>query len=128
MYGDPSPSVYCLAKAVYHESRGESLEGQQAVANVVINRTNDPKFPNDVCSVVYQPHQFTDIKQTNPNKGSNAWKQAISVAVIALAELAPDPTKGAQYFYAHNAIKPKWASKAVQKTVIDNHTFIKLDS
>ena len=44
----------CLANAVYFESRGESVRGQIAVAQVVMNRVFSPFYPNDVCGVVYQ--------------------------------------------------------------------------
>ena len=52
--------VHCLAEAVYHESRGEPLDGQAAVARVVMNRTKFPKqFGSTICEVVYQPGQFS---------------------------------------------------------------------
>ncbi len=44
----------CLAKAVYYEARGESADGQAAVAQVVINRTHRPSYPSNVCGVVFQ--------------------------------------------------------------------------
>ncbi len=44
----------CLAKAVYYEARGESAEGQAAVAQVVLNRTHRPTYPSNVCGVVFQ--------------------------------------------------------------------------
>ncbi len=46
--------VNCLAKAVYYEARGESAEGQAAVAQVVLNRTHRPSYPSNVCGVVFQ--------------------------------------------------------------------------
>lgn len=46
--------VHCLATNIYHEARGESLEGKVAVANVVINRVKSPKYPDQICDVVYQ--------------------------------------------------------------------------
>ncbi|MBI1203671.1 MAG: hypothetical protein GC182_14305 [Rhodopseudomonas sp.] len=57
-------AAHCLATAIYWESRGEMVIGQEAVAQVVMNRVFSPYYPNDVCSVVYQnasrPHcQFT---------------------------------------------------------------------
>ena len=44
----------CLAKAVYYEARGESAEGQAAVAQVVLNRTRRANYPSNVCGVVFQ--------------------------------------------------------------------------
>lgn len=51
--------IDCLAKAIYHEARGESETGKKAVAMVIINRTNNPKFPNSICQVVHEPRQFS---------------------------------------------------------------------
>ena len=44
----------CLAQAIYFEARNEPARGQQAVAQVVLNRVFSPYYPKDVCSVVYQ--------------------------------------------------------------------------
>lgn len=46
--------LQCLAKNIYHEARGESLEGKLAVAHVTLNRVHSPRFPDTVCKVVYQ--------------------------------------------------------------------------
>jgi spore germination cell wall hydrolase CwlJ-like protein len=45
----------CLVRNVYHESRGESLIGQAAVAHVTLNRVRSPAYPDSVCDVVWQP-------------------------------------------------------------------------
>lgn len=47
-------TITCLAIAIYFEARGEPDVGQVAVGNVILNRTRDPRFPNDVCSVITQ--------------------------------------------------------------------------
>ena len=44
----------CLAEAIYFEARGEPVEGQFAVAEVILNRVESPKFPNSICKVVRQ--------------------------------------------------------------------------
>ena len=46
--------MHCLAKNIYFEARGESLRGKIAVANVTMNRVEDPNYPNTICGVVYQ--------------------------------------------------------------------------
>lgn len=56
-------SLDCLAKTIWFEARGESLKGQTAVGYVILNRTNDPRFPSTVCGVVHQ---------SNPTKGKKA--------------------------------------------------------
>ncbi len=71
--------VTCLAVAVYHESRGESVRGQRAVASVVMNRTRSGLYPNTPCGVVYQRSQFSNIQsQTNPR--GTQWAQAVAIA------------------------------------------------
>ena len=47
-------SALCLAMAVYYEARSESRDAQMAVAEVILNRVNSPKFPNTICEVVKQ--------------------------------------------------------------------------
>ena len=44
----------CLAKAIYHEAKGEPLQGKKGVAKVVLNRTNHKQFPKTICGVVNQ--------------------------------------------------------------------------
>lgn len=60
--GELSTEMTCLAQAVYFESRGEPLDGQLAVARVVINRTESSLFPDDYCSVVTQRAQFSFVR------------------------------------------------------------------
>lgn len=112
-----------MAHAVYHESRGETPKGQAAVAHVILNRQRSGLFPSTICGVVYQPHQFTNIRLTKPKVNSEAWRNALVVSATTLSGLGNDPTKGAKYFYAHMACKPKW-SQAKAKIKIGNHTFI----
>ena len=115
--------VECMAHAVYHEARGESATGQAAVAHVVLNRVGKPGFPNTICGVVYQPQQFTNIRQTKPDKRSASWTYAIATSAYAIAGISQDPTHGAKYFYAQKVVQPHWR-KGKKLTVIGNHTFL----
>ncbi|HIE75488.1 MAG TPA: cell wall hydrolase, partial [Gammaproteobacteria bacterium] len=54
-----SLEVGCLALNIYHEARGESHDGQVAVAAVTLNRMQSASYPDTVCGVVWQPHQFS---------------------------------------------------------------------
>lgn len=119
----PDKQVDCLAHAIYHEARGESAEGQLAVAHVVLNRVQSGQFANSVCGVVYQPHQFTNIRQTKPIKSSKSWSYARLTSLYAMAGLSYDPTNGAKYFYAPAVVKPQWA-KGKKKVVIGHHIFV----
>ena len=58
---DLPSDLNCLAQAVYFEARGEPLEGQLAVARVIVNRTQSGLFPEDYCAVVSQRGQFSFV-------------------------------------------------------------------
>lgn len=119
--------IYCIAHAVYHEARGESQKGQLAVAYVVLNRVKHGGYPSDACNTVYQKHQFTDVKNTNPSVATAEWTTAVQIAEAAYFQLAADPTKGAKYYYAPKKTStPKWAIKKTQVVDIGNHKFFNL--
>ncbi len=115
--------VQCMAHAVYHEARGEPSAGQVAVAYVVKNRVGHPGFANSICGVVYQPHQFTNIRQTKPNKNSKSWAYAVETSLRVLRGQAKDPTAGRKYFYAQAVVRPRW-SAGKKKVIIGRHTFV----
>ena len=74
-----SEDMRCLAGTVYFESKGESLEGQLAVAKVVLARVKSNRFPNSVCSVVYQRRQFSFVRNGRMpkiSKGRKTWRNA----------------------------------------------------
>lgn len=110
-----------LAKIVYGEARGESYEGQVAVAAVVLNRVKDPNFPNTVKGVIYQPGAFTAINDgqfyLTPN--DTAYKAAKDAAA------GWDPTGGALYYWNPAKTTNKWIwSKPIIKQ-IGSHVFAK---
>ena len=83
----------CLAQAIYHEARGESKEGQLAVANVIINRAMSKKYPSSICGVVFQNAdkgrykcQFTFACDGRSDKvrERQAWDRAVKMARIYL--------------------------------------------
>lgn len=117
--------VECLAKAVYHEARGESTTGQIAVAYSVINRKDDRRFPNTACEVVFQPAQYSDIeKATFPSEGKE-WEQSYRIAKQVYGNQVSDPTNGAKWYYNPKKVKPYWKKYAEGKIVnIGNHKFI----
>lgn len=51
--------ILCLTVAIYYEARGEPIEGQAAVGQVILNRVQHPDFPDNVCDVVFEPNQFS---------------------------------------------------------------------
>lgn len=117
----------CLARAVYHEARGESRVGQRAVAHVVLNRTEDDRFPDSICAVVKQAGQFAPQLRRAPGRLTepDAFENATVVALNAMSGASSDPTGGATYFYAPKAANPQWARKMKVSAVIDGHRFLK---
>ena len=123
--GQLSEDVSCLARAVYFEARGEPLAGQLAVAQVVINRAEDHRFPDDYCSVVTQRAQFSFVRGgriPQPNRQSAAWDRAKAIARIAHRELWQSEAADALYFHARS-VRPRWAGRLTARATIDNHIF-----
>ena len=123
--GQLSDELQCLAGAVYFESRGEPLAGQLAVAKVVINRSDDSRWPSSYCGVVYQRAQFSFVKNGRMPRiktGSSAWKRAQAVAQIAHRGLWESSADEAVYFHA-KYVKPRWSHRKVAVATIDTHVF-----
>lgn len=98
--------VRCLASAVYFESQGQPLAGQLAVAQVIMHRTRSGRFPHDVCGVVTQRSQFSFVHGgviPTIDAGRAAWRTAVGVAKVALAEGWSEQVEGALYFNAVRA-------------------------
>ncbi len=123
--GELSPELTCLAQAVYFEARGEALNGQLAVAQVIINRTESGLFPEDYCSVVTQRGQFSFVHGghiPSAPAASPAWQRARAIARIAHQDLWDSGVGDSLYF--HNAsVRPGWARRKAQVARIDSHLF-----
>lgn len=123
--GEMPRELMCLAQAVYFESRGEPLDGQLAVARVVVNRADSRTFPDDYCSVVTQRSQFSFVRNgtiPQPNRGSAAWTRAKAIARIAHRDLWESPVDDALYFHA-TYVRPSWAGRMTRRAQIDSHIF-----
>ena len=131
------PQAVCMALNIYYESRSDNLAGQYAVADVVLNRVQDSRYPNSVCEVVYQGpvreswktkqdpdlseseriylpirHKcqfswYCDGKSDDP-KSETGWAQAQYVAgAIMYSGKYRGMTEGATHYHA-TYVKPKW--------------------
>lgn len=123
--GDLTSELTCLAQAIYFEARGEPLDGQLAVAEVIINRATSGRYPPDYCAVVTQPAQFSFVRRGRipaVDEGSNAWRRAKAVAQIAQQDLWESKAADALYFHA-TYVRPGWARQKVQLAQIDTHVF-----
>ncbi|HEX8526404.1 cell wall hydrolase [Allosphingosinicella sp.] len=128
--GDRMRSLQCLTEAVYYESATEPLDGQRAVAQVILNRLRHPAYPNTVCGVVYQGHERrTGCQFTFTCDGSLGrapmpalWARAREVAQEALAGSVYRPVGWATHYHA-NYVVPYWASSLVKSANIGAHIF-----
>ena len=110
-----------LSKLVTGEARGESYEGQVAVAAVVINRVKDPRFPNSIKDVIYQKNAFSVVKDGSIN--IQPTESAYSAAQDAL--YGKDPTDKAIYFWNPDIATCKWIKTLNPYMRIGNHVFAK---
>ena len=129
----------CLALNTYHEAKNQSMIGQVATAQVVMNRVADSRYPNTVCEVVKQGPKykgsdvpvrhkcqfswFCDGKSDEPKKDSKEWFKAQDYARIVLSgRIALDVTEGATHYHA-TYVKPSWAKTKTRTTRIESHIF-----
>jgi N-acetylmuramoyl-L-alanine amidase len=111
--------LHLLAKAVYGEARGEPLEGQVAVAAVILNRVRSPLFPNTVAGVIYEPLAFTCVAdgQFYLTPDSSAYRAA------QLALDGWDPTGGALYYFNPATATSRWIWSRPYIKTIGRHRF-----
>lgn len=112
----------CLATAVYFESKGEPLEGQLAVAQVILNRMESRRFADTICGVVHQPRQFSYSKTAAVRTQSKNWRTAVAIASIAREERWQEIAPEALFFHA-NYVAPSWRQSRVKVSQIGAHIF-----
>jgi len=116
----------CLATAVYFEARGESAEGQLAVARVVMNRAASGRYPPDWCSVVKQHAQFSFVRHgefPSVDTNSYAWQKAEAVAQLAVANVVPSLSNDVLWYHA-NYVAPTWRRSLVESSRSVRTSFI----
>ena len=122
---------YCMAAAVYYEARGESRNGQLAVAQVVMNRVASKRYPNTVCGVVFQGEdkrnrcQFSfacDGKPERPRPGK-AWNQALDIAKRFEGGERYSRVAEATHYHA-DYVKPRWSRSMRRISKIGRHIFL----
>jgi hypothetical protein len=132
----------CLALNSYYESRNQSVAGQIAVAQVVLNRVESPKFPNTICDVIYQGPTYTNWKGNEMpvrNRCHFSWwcdgKSDIPVDVRTYHKILDmltdlvysdtiDITDGSTHYHA-DYVEPDWSSAFEVTVKIDDHIFYK---
>ena len=121
----------CLAEAVYFEARGETVRGQIAVAQVVMNRVFSGKYPNDVCGVVFQNKhrhmacQFTFACDNYADviREPDMWDRATKIAKAMLDGLIWLPEVGKSTHYHAYYVHPSWVSEMTKLYKLGVHTF-----
>jgi len=115
----------CLANAVYFEARGEPVEGQLAVAEVVLNRTRSGRYPATICEVVTQPWQFSFVRRgviPAADRGSQAWRRAVAISRIAQAQERRLLPQNVLWYHA-DYVSPSWGRRLARNTKIGLHIF-----
>ncbi len=120
----------CLTEALYFEARGESAQGLFAVAEVILNRVDSPRYPNSVCGVVHQGTgarnscQFSfDCDGKLENIGNQGAYNRVGKVARAMLDGAPRGLTRGALFYHSNYVSPRWASSMEQTTTIGQHHF-----
>ena len=121
---------HCLTEALYFEARGEPVEGQYAVAEVILNRVDHPAYPATVCGVVGQGSaqapacQFSYACDGIPEVITDpaAWHRLGLIARVMLDGAPRDLTEGATHFHA-GWVNPDWARLYPRTAEIGIHHF-----
>jgi len=120
-----SDEANCIAVAVYHEARGESVEGQLAVAQVIKNRAASGQYPADWCGVVKQPAQFSFVRHgqfPSVDVNSDAWRKAVGITRLAVANAVESVPKDCLWYHA-NYVAPRWSYNLQRVEKIGAHIF-----
>ena len=146
------PELYCLALNIYHEAKSESLAGQFAVADVVLNRVNDVRYPDTICGVVleakmresWKTKQHKDLPdderiyypvrnmcqfswycdgKSDKAKDSDSWRRAQVIAyMLHINRKYRGITEGSTHYHA-TYVSPKWAPELDLVGRIGTHIF-----
>lgn len=128
----------CLAKNIYFESRNQSHLGQIAVAHTTLNRVEDSRYPESICSVVHQGVKNSDGSMKRnmcqfswycdglPDRPRNTemWEQSVEIAEesVRLYAQGIDITRGATHYHTEN-VYPNWAPTLDKIMTVDDHIF-----
>jgi N-acetylmuramoyl-L-alanine amidase len=131
------PQEWCLAQNIYYEARGSSRADQIAVADVVINRVQDKRYPNTICEVVQQGKKYADGRMKRNQcqfswycDGKSDWPTDMDAWVIA-QQIAYNMvtyndyrglTEGATHYHA-DYVNPSWARTLTLTGTIGVHKF-----
>jgi spore germination cell wall hydrolase CwlJ-like protein len=129
---DSARDLECLTQAVYYEARGESLQGQEAVAQVVLNRVRHPAFPKTVCAVVFQgaaaghgcQFSFACDGSMHDRREPAAWRRAEGVAARALGGAVMAAVGKSTHFHAVG-YGSQWDGDMIRVAQVGMHIFFR---
>ncbi|WP_293575802.1 cell wall hydrolase [Phaeobacter sp.] len=124
----------CLAEALYFEARGETVKGQFAVAEVIMNRVKSSQFPNTLCSVINQgtgrkyqcQFSYTCDGHEEVIREKTAYERVSKVARLVIDGAKTGLTDGATYYHT-TAVRPRWSKSFTKTTRIGVHLFYRDD-
>jgi hypothetical protein len=127
---DRARALHCMTQAIYYEAAREPVRGQQAVAQVVLNRVRHPAYPKSICGVIYQgsarptgcQFTFTCDGALRWQPQVVLWRQAEDVAKHALAGFVDKDVGSATHYHAAY-VAPYWAPTLVKMTQVGQHIF-----
>ena len=122
----------CLSEALYFEARGERIEGQIAVADVIINRKNSNQFPSTICGVVSEGSHKRHACQFSYNCDGKleliydrkTYRRIVKLSSLILNGAFSNLTNGATFFHA-SEVSPAWSKKFKETITIGRHIFYK---
>jgi spore germination cell wall hydrolase CwlJ-like protein len=126
--------LQCLTRAIYYEAGGESRQGKEAVALVIVNRMVHSRYPRTVCGVVTQSFVINEKRicqfsfHCEPKRGvyQKAWNESYNIAKRVLTNTFDrailSEVGDSTYFHA-NYVHPQWSKQKVFVTAIDHHLF-----
>ncbi|PSJ43606.1 hypothetical protein C7I55_01340 [Sphingomonas deserti] len=123
-------ALECLTAAVYYEAATEPVDGQRAVAQVVLNRARHPAYPRSVCGVVFQGSEratgcqftFTCDGAIRRTPMAALWARARAIAEEALAGKVYAPVGWATHYHT-NWVVPYWSSSLTKLANVGTHIF-----
>jgi spore germination cell wall hydrolase CwlJ-like protein len=129
---DTNKAVDCLAAAIHYEAGNETVDGQKAVAQVILNRMRHPAYPKTVCGVVFQGSErttgcqftFTCDGAINRTPSEGAWRRAQSIARMMLTGTVYAPVGWATHYHT-DWVFPSWSAKLDKVRQEGTHLFFR---
>ncbi|MGE3779404.1 MAG: cell wall hydrolase [Pirellulaceae bacterium] len=128
--------VDVIARTIWAEARGEGRAGMEAVACVIRNRANHPRWwGSDYSSVCLKPNQFSCWNATDPNlpklravtSADSQFALALEIASAVVDGTLSDPTRAVDRYFAATIAAPSWAAEDKFVRQIGNHKFYRLE-